>query len=126
MTTETTAKATTEAEEVVAAKVGCGQCVGAAAGLGLGIWACVTAVKPALANVKTISNAGADWITAAIALLGGLEVTTLAGMLAGGVLCCLGICVTSSCRTASTARKSPSLDLDAVLIADGSSRAMRM
>lgn len=84
---------------------GCCTITGALTGLGVGIWAAVEYVQPALADVDGISKVGADWITAGISLFGGLEVTTgagaCAGLIVGGVLLCAASttyqCVTACC-----------------------------
>ncbi|WP_131783722.1 hypothetical protein [Legionella gresilensis] len=63
-----------------------GGVIGGATGIALGIWACVEFVQPALAGVDGISESGASAITAAIALLGGLEATFGLGVCAGGAI----------------------------------------
>mgnify|MGYP007063388381 CR=1 FL=1 len=79
----------------------CGKTIGGLTGLGLGIWALVDYVQPALSAEDGISETGASWITAGIALLGGLGVTIGIGACAGSLLACIvfscGSCCGSCC-----------------------------
>jgi hypothetical protein len=73
----------TNDEEITAASFGAGalplSCDSGSAGLSVGICAAVKYVQPALQGEGGISKVGADWITAGISLLGGLELTATAG-----------------------------------------------
>jgi hypothetical protein len=60
-----------------------GAVIGGLASVSIGIWLCVDFIQPALASVDGISGPGASAITAAIALLGGLEAMCGVGMCAG-------------------------------------------
>ncbi len=53
-------------------------------------------MQPALDNLPGISTLGSKWLTAAICLLGGLEVTTLAGHRVGSLLGNILDCATCS------------------------------
>lgn len=79
------------------------QLTGIGAAVGVSIWASVAYLKPALADIDGISDKGADWITAGINLLGGLEITAYAGYLAGSIAACAVLC---ACAAASSEKRS--------------------
>ena len=83
----------------------CGYLTGGATGIGVMIWASVKYIQPALHNVDGISKVGADWITAGINLLGGLETAAGAGAIAGGLaFCCLAMAAVSCAKGAECAK----------------------
>lgn len=87
---------------------------GALTGLALGIWAAVEYLEPAFETVPGVSRLGAQWITAAISIFGGLEAAmgagAIGGAIAGAVLdcgCfCLSCCVDNDNNHSSTSTTS--------------------
>lgn len=73
-----------EALEVCGASMGVGAAAGGLTGLAIGIWVMVDFVQPALASTS-LTPGQASGITAAIALLGGLEGFVGAGVCAGAI-----------------------------------------
>jgi len=92
-----------DSEEGMGLLGGCCLAGGGCAGLAVGIWAAVEYLQPALEAVDGISKVGADWITAGIALFGGLELASGAGVLAGAALACCalgaGVALSSCCSS---------------------------
>lgn len=85
------------ADDAVSGLVCTGAGLGALAGLGVGIWACVKYVEPAFEATQGINESGAKALTALVALGGGLEATMSGGAVGGVIVFAMAGCFLACC-----------------------------